>query len=100
MPESGSESPRERPPEGHDARGERHPSGWRVRPGRALANHPRLLLADEPTGALHSESGKRALDLLATTREHHGMTVIVVSHDDAVAERADRVVHLVDGQVS
>jgi ABC-type lipoprotein export system ATPase subunit len=66
---------------------------------RALANHPRLLLADEPTGALDSESGKRALDLLATTREHHGMTVIVVSHDDAIAERADRVVHLVDGQV-
>ena len=59
----------------------------------------RLLLADEPTGALDSESGKRALDLLATTREHHGMTVIVVSYDDEVAERADRVVHLVDGQV-
>lgn len=67
--------------------------------GRALANHPRLLLADEPTGALDSESAKRALDLLATTRGRHGMTVIVVSHDDAVAERADRVVHLVDGQV-
>ena len=66
---------------------------------RALANHPRLLLADEPTGALDSESAKRALDLLATLRERHGMTLLVVSHDAAVAERGDRVVHLVDGQV-
>jgi putative ABC transport system ATP-binding protein len=66
---------------------------------RALANHPRLLLADEPTGALDSQSGQRALDLLATARQRHGMTVLVVSHDAAVAERGDRVVHLVDGQV-
>jgi len=67
---------------------------------RALANHPRLLLADEPTGALDSESAARALDLLSATRQRHGMTLLVVSHDTAVAERADRVVHLIDGQVS
>jgi len=66
---------------------------------RALANRPRLLLADEPTGALDSESSKRALDLLRTMRARHGMTVIVVSHDNAVAERADRVVRIVDGEV-
>ena len=66
---------------------------------RALANRPRLLLADEPTGALDSHSAQRALDLLAATRNRHGMTLLVVSHDAAVAERADRVVHLVDGQV-
>jgi ABC-type lipoprotein export system ATPase subunit len=66
---------------------------------RALANQPRVLLADEPTGALDSVSGARALDLLAAIRERYGMTVLVVSHDDAVAERADRVVHLVDGRV-
>ena len=66
---------------------------------RALANDPRLLLADEPTGALDSASGKRALDLLAMLRERHGMTVIVVSHDHAVAERADRVLHLIDGRI-
>jgi putative ABC transport system ATP-binding protein len=66
---------------------------------RALANDPRLLLADEPTGALDSASAKRALDLLAALRERRGMTVIVVSHDVAVAERADRVVHIVDGRV-
>jgi len=66
---------------------------------RALANEPRLLLADEPTGALDSVSGKRAMDLLDALRVRHGMTVIVVSHDVAVAERADRVIHIVDGRV-
>jgi putative ABC transport system ATP-binding protein len=66
---------------------------------RALANDPQLLLGDEPTGALDSASGKRALDLLAAVRKRYGMTVIVVSHDVAVSERADRVVHLVDGRV-
>ena len=66
---------------------------------RALANRPRLLLADEPTGALDSDSAARALDLLASTRELHGTTVLVVSHDVAVAQRADRVVRLVDGRI-
>ncbi|MGZ4239834.1 MAG: hypothetical protein ACXVWT_27790 [Solirubrobacteraceae bacterium] len=58
-----------------------------------------MLLADEPTGALDTESAKRALGLLEALREQHGMTVIVVSHDIAVAERADRVLHLVDGRI-
>jgi putative ABC transport system ATP-binding protein len=66
---------------------------------RALANRPRLLLADEPTGALDTDSGRRALGLLAATRERHGMTVLVVSHDRAASEAADRVVRLVDGRV-
>jgi putative ABC transport system ATP-binding protein len=66
---------------------------------RALANHPRVLLADEPTGALDSDSGRRALRLLATLRDRHGMTVVVVSHDAAVADAADRTVNLVDGRV-
>jgi putative ABC transport system ATP-binding protein len=66
---------------------------------RALANHPRLLLADEPTGALDSASGRRALDLLGQARERYGTTVVVVSHDPAVAKRADRVVALADGRV-
>jgi ABC-type lipoprotein export system ATPase subunit len=66
---------------------------------RALANDPRLLLADEPTGALDSASGERALDLLGAIRARRGMTVIVVSHDPEVARRADRVVQLVDGRV-
>jgi putative ABC transport system ATP-binding protein len=71
----------------------------RVALARALANRPRLLLADEPTGALDSASSRRALDLLGAMRRRHGMTLIVVSHDPTVAERADRVIHLVDGQI-
>jgi putative ABC transport system ATP-binding protein len=67
---------------------------------RALANQPRLLLADEPTGALDSVSGRRALDLLVQARDRHGTTVVVVSHDPAVAERADRVITLADGAVT
>ena len=66
---------------------------------RALANDPRLLLADEPTGSLDSASSERALDLLGTVRRRRGTTVIVVSHDPAVAARADRVVRLVDGRI-
>jgi putative ABC transport system ATP-binding protein len=66
---------------------------------RALANDPQLLLADEPTGALDSVSAVRALDMLGALRDRRGMTVIVVSHDSAVAERADRVIELVDGRV-
>jgi len=66
---------------------------------RALANDPNLLLADEPTGALDSASAGRALELLARLRDHRGMTLIVVSHDDAVAASADRVARLVDGRV-
>jgi ABC-type lipoprotein export system ATPase subunit len=67
---------------------------------RALANNPRVLLADEPTGSLDSDSAGRALALLASLRDRYGMTVIVVSHDPAVADRADRIVHLVDGRVA
>ncbi len=66
---------------------------------RALANDPCLLLADEPTGSLDSDSSTRVLEMLTRLRDSHGMTVIVVSHDDAVAQRADRVVRLVDGLV-
>lgn len=66
---------------------------------RALANRPRVLLGDEPTGALDSVSAARALDLLAQMRRRHGMTVILVSHDPATAARADRVINLVDGRI-
>lgn len=71
----------------------------RVAVARALANEPRLLLADEPTGALDSADSERMLDLLQVMRERHGMTLLIVTHDSAVTDRADRVVRLVDGQV-
>ncbi len=71
----------------------------RVAVARALANEPRLLLADEPTGALDSNTSERVLDLLFGLREELGMTMVVVSYDRAVGARADRTITLVDGQV-
>ncbi|MBV8258473.1 MAG: ABC transporter ATP-binding protein, partial [Actinobacteria bacterium] len=63
----------------------------------ALANEPRLLLADEPTGALDSETGAQILDLLRGLRDDHGTTILLVTNDDGVAEQADRVLRIRDG---
>jgi putative ABC transport system ATP-binding protein len=71
----------------------------RVAIARALANDPRLLLADEPTGALDSETGEQILALLLGLRDRHGMTILLVTNDREVAERADRVVELRDGRL-
>ena len=71
----------------------------RVAVARALANEPRLLLADEPTGALDSATSERVLDLLFRLRERLGMTLVVVSYDRSVGERADRTVALIDGEI-
>jgi putative ABC transport system ATP-binding protein len=71
----------------------------RVAVARALANQPRLLLADEPTGALDSSTSERVMDLLFRLRDRLGMTMLVVSYDRAVGARADRTVTLIDGQV-
>lgn len=71
----------------------------RVAVARALANRPRLLLADEPTGALDSHTSERVLDLLFSLRDALGMTMIVVSYDRAVGARADRTVNLIDGRI-
>ncbi|MFI4985495.1 MAG: ABC transporter ATP-binding protein [Solirubrobacterales bacterium] len=71
----------------------------RVAVARALANSPRLLLADEPTGSLDSENATRIIDLLVRLRERQGMTVIIVSYDPAVGARADRTVGLLDGRL-
>jgi putative ABC transport system ATP-binding protein len=72
----------------------------RVAIARALANGPRLLLADEPTGSLDSASAARVLDALFATRERHGMTMLIVSYDPAVGERADRRLRIRDGRIS
>jgi ABC-type lipoprotein export system ATPase subunit len=63
----------------------------------ALANHPPLLLADEPTGALDRKSGVQVLDLLANLRQRYGLTVLMVTHDLEIAHYADRVLTLRDG---
>ena len=66
---------------------------------RALANEPKLLLADEPTGALDSQTSERILDLLFGLRDRLGMTMIVVSYDEAIGARADRTVTIADGLI-
>lgn len=71
----------------------------RVAVARALANDPRLLLADEPTGALDSATSERVLDLLFRLRDHLGMTLLIVSYDRSVGARADRTVTLLDGTI-
>jgi len=71
----------------------------RVAIARALANNPPLLLADEPTGNLDTESGEMVLDALQQIRHEAGTTVVLVTHDPALAARTDRVFHLVDGQL-
>jgi ABC-type lipoprotein export system ATPase subunit len=86
--------------EGHLPRALSGGERQRVAVARALVNEPRLLLADEPTGALDSHSGEQVMELIAQLRARHGMTVIVVSYDETVASRADRVLRLVDGQLT
>lgn len=67
---------------------------------RALINRPRVLLADEPTGALDSASGQQLLELFAALQTEFGMTLVVVTHDHGVAQRADRVIHMLDGRIA
>jgi putative ABC transport system ATP-binding protein len=71
----------------------------RVAIARALANNPPLLLADEPTGNLDHESGLMVLQTLREVREQAGTTIVIVTHDRELAQQADRIVSLMDGQV-
>ena len=66
---------------------------------RALAKDPKLLLCDEPTGALDYVTGKAILKLLQDTCRQQGMTVIVITHNTAIAPMADKVIHVKNGQV-
>jgi ABC-type lipoprotein export system ATPase subunit len=71
----------------------------RVAIARALINEPRLLLADEPTGNLDHVTGGKILDMMMAIRHERRQTMIVVTHDEETAKRADRVIHLMDGAI-
>ena len=71
----------------------------RVAIARALAKNPKLLLCDEPTGALDYITGKAILKLLQDTCRQQGMTVVVITHNTALTPMADRVIHIKNGKV-
>ena len=71
----------------------------RVALARAFAPDPAVLMADEPTGNLDSENGRIVLDMMLGLRREHGTTLVLVTHDPALAELSDRVVRLRDGRV-
>ena len=71
----------------------------RVAIGRALVNHPRLVLADEPTAALDKDSTVNVINLLKQTTVEHGSAVMMVTHDHRIIDCADRLVHMVDGRI-
>ena len=72
----------------------------RVAIARALMNHPALLLADEPTGNLDTQTGEDILDLLFKPFDGIGITLIIATHDPAIASRCDRVISLADGKLT
>lgn len=72
----------------------------RVAIARALANHPRVLLADEPTGSLDAATGGVVMDLICRLNRSEGTTLLVVTHDEKVAARADRVIRLEAGRLA
>lgn len=71
----------------------------RVSIGRALANNPALLLADEPTGNLDSENSKEIVALLRKFNREHNQTVIMITHDEKIAQSADRIIAIEDGKI-
>ena len=71
----------------------------RVAVARAIINQPKLLLADEPTGALDSRTTSEVLDLFDELHREQGMTILLVTHEHNVAERAERIVHFHDGRL-
>ena len=72
----------------------------RVAIARSLANRPELLLSDEPTGNLDSANAAAVVELLLALRAEAGMTLVLVTHDEALAARADRLIHVRDGRVA
>jgi len=72
----------------------------RVAIARALVNDPEIIFADEPTGNLDSENGARVIDLMFNLNKKHGITLVIVTHDDDLAKRCKRLLFMKDGQLS
>ena len=71
----------------------------RVAIARALVNNPSIILADEPTGSLDSKTGQMILDLLMEMHERYNVTLIIVTHDNDIANLAERTIQIKDGQI-
>ena len=71
----------------------------RVAIARAMANDPAILLADEPTGALDSRTGRMVMDLFHTLHEKHGKTIVLITHSRELAEECGRIVSIRDGRI-
>jgi lipoprotein-releasing system ATP-binding protein len=71
----------------------------RVAVARALANNPAVVIADEPSGNLDTHTGEQLHDLFFTLRQTHGMAMVIATHNRDLAERADRVLHMKEGQL-
>ena len=72
----------------------------RVAIARALIAKPDVIFADEPTGNLDSQSGREVMDLLASVHREFGKTIVVITHDDRIAQMAERKFSIVDGILS
>ena len=70
----------------------------RVAIARAMVNHPKILLADEPTGALDSKSGEQIMELFDSLNEEGG-TIVMITHDPRIAAKAKRIVRIIDGEI-
>ena len=71
----------------------------RVAIARAMINHPRILLADEPTGALDQASGKQVMKLFRQLNKEQAVTIVMITHDASVAANADQTLHIIDGEI-
>ena len=71
----------------------------RVSIGRAMMNHPAIVLADEPTGNLDSKASKEIMDLLKASNKKYKQTLIVITHDEKIALEADRIITIEDGKI-
>src|SRR5205807_7806385 len=72
----------------------------RVAIARSLVNNPALVLGDEPTGEVDTETSDQLLDLMRRMNREHGVTFVIVTHDMDIAQRADRIIRLKDGKVA